>query len=331
MTRLGDEDRLIEWLRSRLSAAGQRLVGDDGAILPAQGLWTVTVDQQIAGTHFPKDLDPVLVARRLVAVNLSDLAAIGARPAYAFLALAFPKGFDARRFFKGLLEVCGRHDLKLAGGDVARSPTLAASLTLLGHPVRGGCWLQRSAARPDDLLWIGGALGESAAGRYLVGLGARLVGRRVTLPAVFSGSARTQAAARRAVRRHLGPRPQLELSQWLTKQRRVAAIDISDGLAIDLHRLCRQSQVGALIEGQSLPTPHGFESLCQELGHNPRQLVLSGGEDYVLVFTLPPRVTPPPRFGCCVIGAIRASRQVEIRERDGVYPLAPTGWDHLAS
>lgn len=327
--KLGSEDALVEWLRRRSEGTGRELLGDDGAVVGAQGEWAVTVDHQIAGVHYPEGLDPALVARRLMAVNCSDLAAMGALPRFAFLALAVQSDFDTRRLLASLQRECTRLGVELAGGDLARSRTTTASLTLMGRKKPRGSWLRRSNGRAGDGLWVGGTLGESAAGRLLLARGARMSGRRVILPKGSGGERGLAAAARRAVRRHLLPEPQLELGQWLAGRRRVAAIDLSDGLALDLHRLCRESGVGATLEGESLPQAERFGDLCRQLGRDPLELALTGGEDYVLLFTLPPRLEPPPELGCTRIGGITAERRVRLVTAVGSRALPARGWDHF--
>ena len=111
------EDELIDWLRRRTARRGGRWIGDDAAILPRSEQWAVTVDTQVEGVHFLPGLDPAVVARRLLAVNLSDLAAMGARPAFGFLALSAPGDYDHRRFLASLTDACERYELDLAGGD----------------------------------------------------------------------------------------------------------------------------------------------------------------------------------------------------------------------
>ncbi|TNF83754.1 MAG: thiamine-phosphate kinase [Acidobacteria bacterium] len=327
--KLGSEDALVEWLRQRSGRAGHTLLGDDGAVISAQGEWAVTLDHQIAGVHFPEGLDPALVARRLLAVNASDLAAMGAQPRFAFLALAVPPDFDARRLLASLSRECTRLGVELAGGDVAKSPTATTSLTLLGSKSPKGRWLSRSNGRAGDLLWVGGSLGESAAGRLLLARGARMSGRRVELPKRIGTDRGIAAAARRAVRRHLLPKPQLELGRWLAGRSRVAAIDLSDGLALDLHRLCRESGVGATLESDALPRPARFADLCRELDQDPLELTLTGGEDYVLLFTLSPSQKPPGDFGCTRVGRLTDGRKVQLTTADGTQALAAGGWDHF--
>ena len=323
------EDRLIAWLRREVRKRGVDLLGDDAAVLPAAAP-VVTVDQQIAGTHFPSDLPPAAVGRRLVAVAVSDLAAMAAEPRQAFLALTMPQGFDARPFLSALLTACDGLDMVLAGGDLARGPILAASLTVCGRRPPRGRIVRRSGTRPGDALWIGGTLGESAAGRLLLERGVRPVGRGFRLPGDVAVPAGLRRAAGRALRRHLEPRPQLELGRWLGSRRRAAAIDVSDGLAIDLHRLCRASDVGARIEAASLPLATEAERLAAHLGSSAERLALAGGEDYVLLFTLAPTARPPARFAARRIGAVVSGRRLTLTGRGGTRPLPPAGWDHLA-
>lgn len=315
------EDRLLRWLRTQID---HDLIGDDAAVLPAMGPCAVTVDSQIAGVHFTPDLDSALLARRLLAVNLSDLAAMGALPAYAFLALSTPPGFDHQRFFRALLTACRRYGLRLAGGDLASSTQTTATLTLLGILPGGGRWLQRSGAIPGHGLWLGGTIGESAAGRLLIERGAR-----IDLPAACEENRLLASVARRAVRRHLLPTPQLELGQWLGQQAEGAAIDVSDGLARDLHRLCRESHAGAEIAADDLPFAARFAALCTWIQSDPIELALGGGEDYVLLFTLPAGVSPPEDFGCRRIGRITKSRDIRLRSKGVTRRLPDFGWDHL--
>lgn len=323
------EDRLIDWLRERLGQPDR--LGDDAALLPASGPRTATVDSQIEGVHFPEGLDAALVARRLLAVNLSDLAAVGAAPRHALLALSARSEFDHRRFFRALLAECERHGIELAGGDLARNPqATSASLFLLGEPVAR--FVGRDQARPGDRIWVGGTLGESAAGQRLLAQGARLEGRRVELPRAFRAPESLARAARRAVRRHLQPRPQLELGQRLARLPRAAAIDLSDGLAKDLPRLCRESSVGAEVDAGRLPLARGFTRLSKALDADPIDLALAGGEDYVLLFTLPadcPEAWRPS--GCHPIGEIRTDGALRLMRNGTAEPWPETGWDHLST
>jgi thiamine-monophosphate kinase len=321
--RTSGEDALIDWLRRQPDTS---LIGNDAAVLPetpASIPFAVTVDQQIEGVHFPSGLAPDLLARRLLAVNLSDLAAMGASPAYAFLALAAPSGFDHKRFFKALLAACrrySRYGLRLAGGDLAKSPHgVTAALTLLGTKEENSRWLTRDGARPGHSLWLGGTVGESAAGRMLIEHG--------ETPPGFEA---LSSEVRRAVRRHLQPIPQLDLGRWLGTQEEGAAMDVSDGVARDLHRLCRASGTGAEIETKALPFSNRFTMLCERIGADPLGLALGGGEDYVLLFTLPADLSPPEEFACRRIGTITDRRGVFLVQDGKRRKLPELGWDHLA-
>ena len=323
---MSGETALLRWLRERIDPC---LLGDDAAVLPPGGPIAVTMDSQIAGVHFVPDLDPAVLARRLLAVNLSDLAAMGAEPAYAFLALSTAPGFDHRRFFRALIDACRRSGLVLAGGDLAESPrATVATLTLIGRRPESGRFLHRKDAVPGQALWLGGTIGESAAGQRLVARGARLRGRTIELPRDFEMNDSVRAAARRAVRRHLVPRPQLALGAWLGRQEEAAAMDVSDGLAIDLHRFCQESGAGAEIIAAGLPLSDRFGSLCREIRADPLSLALGGGEDYVLLFTLP-EGTVPPEPQARKIGRITRSKRIILREACGARDLPALGWDHL--
>ncbi len=321
------ENALLRWVRSQLDPC---LIGDDAAVVSlGGGPFAVTVDSQIAGVHFVPDLDPALLASRLLAINLSDLAAMGAEPAYAFLALSTPPGFDHRRFFRALIHSCRQAGVVLAGGDLAKSrEATVATLTLIGRRPESGRFLHRAGAAPDHALWLGGTIGESAAGQRLIARGARLHGNRVDLPEGFAASGSVQAAARRAVRRHLRPQPQLALGTWLGRQEEGAAMDVSDGLAIDLHRLCRESGVGAEILADELPLPDRFSDLCRTIGADPLSLALGGGEDYVLLFTLPEGISPAEP-GARKIGRITRAKRLVIRQEGVARDLPALGWDHL--
>jgi len=345
------EDELIAWLRGRLRGRlDPDLLGDDAAVLdpPAEGGRLVaTVDSQIAGVHYPAGLDPALVAARLVAVNLSDVAATGADPTHALLALSAPAGYDRRRFFAGLLPALREHGVVLAGGDLASTGggPAVATLTVLGRVPAGREPLRRGAARPGDALWVGGTLGGSAAGRHLLAAGAAAraggeldddpsLGLEIELPPGLPAA--LAEAGREAVARHLLPAPQLALGRALAEAaarrgRPAAAIDLSDGLSTDLGRLCRESGCGAEVVADELPVDSGLAGLAGRLGRPARELALSGGEDYVLLFTLPDGEDPPGGPGARRIGRITEGSGAVLVTAQGAEPLTPAGWDHLAA
>jgi thiamine-monophosphate kinase len=335
----GGEEAFVAWLRKKLPRPVR--VGDDTAELAARGRLVITVDQQIEGTHFARGLDLFVLGRRLMAVNLSDLAASGARPRWAVLALGLPEECDPRRLVEGVLAEAKRHGVALVGGDVAHSPLLTSSLTLLGDKDPKAASLARDQARAGHALWLGGPVGESALGCELFLRGAQLRGSAVTLPKDKGVQLRgnLSAAGRRAVARHLVPPPQLGLGRWLAslgssaRSGAGAVIDVSDGLAKDLRRLCVASGVGAELDLRRLRAAVSprFAELAAALGLDPIALALGGGEDYVLLFTLPAGVEPPSRFGCAQIGRITRAKEIWLLDAAGQrLELPEIGWDHLS-
>lgn len=326
--RFASEDELTGWLREQCARRENRLIGDDAALLPRNEKWAVTMDTQIENVHFASDLEPAAIARRLLAVNLSDLAAVGAQPAYAFLALSAPPDFQHRLFFEALLAECDGFGLELAGGDLSSQPRLMAVLTLLGYKPAGQRWLKRESARPGESLWLGGPIGEAALGLHLLQSGwtegrpFRLDGDRKIPDSLVS-------TAKRVVARQLLPRPQLELGNWLGGCGAGAAIDISDGFARDLRRLCTESGVGAEIDLARLPVSEDLEQLAELLGLSWPKLALEGGEDYVLLFSLPNGLVPPSAWDCREIGRITID-EIVLKSNSGTETLQAAGWDHLS-
>ena len=326
----GGEDRLIAWLAG-FAGAGDR-IGDDAVLLTlGKRRYALSVDTQRAGVHIPIDFDPADAARRLLAVSLSDLAATGAVPRWMLLALGIDDEAVARRFLRALVQAGSRYEIELIGGDTARPTTpgrLDASLTVIGEVPPGGSPLTRDAASPGDRLWIAGPVGESAMGLDLVRRGGRIVKRRANLPEGIPDP--LTRVASRALRRHLEPRPQIDLGLLLGRRTPAgAAIDVSDGLAADAARLCRRSGVGCELDERQLALRADARRLANHLGREPLELVLAGGEDYILLFTLP----PDAGFrcsGCRPIGRITTRPGLRLRLNDGTIETLPAdGWDHL--
>jgi len=233
-------------------------IGDDCALLrPDAGLeLAVTTDMLVEGRHFLPGAEPEALGHKALAVNLSDLAAVGATPRWATLALALPAA-DERwlaAFARGFFALAERYGVDLVGGDTTRGPLLTISITALGE-VPAGVAMYRASARPGDDIWVSGELG-----------GAALALAHPEL-------------AELAPRLHR-PEPRVELGERLRGLAR-AAIDVSDGLAGDLGHILERSQVGAVVEYEKIPRPAAFERF-REL---ERDCVLSGGDDYELLFT----------------------------------------------
>ena len=265
-------------------------VGDDGAVVAVRrGMeLVVSADMLIAGRHFLADTDARQLGHKALAVNLSDMAAMGATPRWATLALALPsvEGAWLSGFARGFMQLARRHGVDLIGGDTTRGP-LAICVQIMGE-VPAGRFLTRSGARAGDEVWVSGRIGDAA-----LALAARK--RRLRL----SGE------ELRTVQRRLDrPAPRIALGAALRGIAR-SAIDISDGLCADLGHICERSRVSAVIELERLPVS---PIARRHLGSAPgRGAVLAGGDDYELCFT-----APPARHRAVLSAALRARTQVTV-------------------
>ena len=254
-------------------------IGDDCAVFKTGGdeLWLVTMDTLVESIHFNNDWHPPFkLGWKSVAVNVSDIAAMGGNPTYAFLSLALPPDFSRQwlaEFSRGLAAACREYDCFLAGGDTVRSSEgIMITLTVMGHAAEDKI-LYRSNALSGDDIWVSGTLGSAAAGLDLCKRGR-----------VDDGSVAPLVEA------HCAPKPRLDLARRLATSGLVnAMIDLSDGLASDLAHICNQSSAGAVIQADLLPISGMVRDVAVELGKDPLHLALAGGEDYELLFTAPAR------------------------------------------
>lgn len=251
-------------------------IGDDCAVIAKnpQRSWLVTMDTLVETVHF--DLrwhPPEKLGRKAVAVNVSDIAAMGGEPVFVFLSLGLPQGFDpswVKGFAKGVDEACGEFGCILAGGDTVRSRGgVLITLTVIGEMPTDQV-LYRSGAQSGDGVWVSGTLGNAAAGLEIC--------RR--------GLTQHPGALLAPVEAHLNPQARVGLGRLLAESRRIhAMMDLSDGLATDLAHLCQQSNVGAVIHSAQLPSLPALHEAAHLLRVNPLDLMIKGGEDYELVFT----------------------------------------------
>jgi thiamine-monophosphate kinase len=293
-------------------------VGDDAAILACEGFLAVTVDTLVAGVHFPDGMAPHALGHRLMAVNLSDLAAMGARPRWCTLALTLPTVDEPwlEGFSRGLFELAERFGVCLVGGNLSRGP-LTLTLQLMGNAERAH-FLTRSGGHIGDDVYVTGTLGDSSAG-------IALITERAAAP--------LGSAAAALEERFYRPVPRVGAGLAL-KSLATAAIDISDGLLADLGHVCEASGCGATIDVERVPLSGELLSLFppqEALAH-----ALGGGDDYELCFTAPPSRameveaalenagTPVRRIGQLVPG------QTVVCRRDG-EPFAPAvrGYRHF--
>ena len=294
-----DEAILIDRYFARRSGARRDIVlgiGDDAAITrlaPGYDLVTAT-DAIFEGVHFPRGTEPRALGHRCLAVNLSDLAAMGAEPLWATLALSMPAANGAwlQQFSRGLFALADTFGVALIGGDTVRGP-LGMSVTVHGR-VRPGCFVPRSGARPGDGLYVTGHPGDAVAGRLLL------------------GSRRARRGAESLRRRFLYPLPRVPEGTSLARIAS-AMMDVSDGLHDDARKLLRASGCGADLDAGSIPLS---PELIRFAGIKAaRELALTGGDDYELLFAVPPKMEQrlrrlTGRWACAVtrLGVITARR-----------------------
>jgi len=305
-------------------------IGDDAALIePARGeIDVLTTDSLIEDIHFRRSwTDAAAIGHKALAVNLSDLAAMGATPRACLLSLALPDTMRLDEFdglLDGLLDLAGRSHTPLVGGNISRSPgPLVVDVTVTGS-VRRRRALRRSGARPGDELYVTGSLGGALAGL-------RLLERN-------GDSRATSAAARACVQRHERPEPRLRTGRMVARQGLAsAAIDLSDGLADGIRQLAAASGVGAEIDTAAIPVDPAMLEVCPDLGADPASMALAGGEDYELLFAVPARrrrgfLAAVRRGGettATRIGRLTATRDLETTT-DGVRrPLTTTGFEHF--
>ncbi len=293
-------------------------IGDDAALLhpPAGQQLAVTSDLLVSGVHFLPDADPFSLGHKALAVNLSDLAAMGAEPAWFMLNLTLPKA-DARwlePFCRGMFRLAREHNVQLIGGDTSRGP-LAIAVEAHGF-VPGGKALRRSGARAGDRVYVTGTLGDAA-----MALRHRLGGIRLAQDELTVLSERLDR-----------PTPRVREGMRL-RDIASSAIDVSDGLVADLGHILEMSRVGARISLDKIPVSPVCRAHIPETGWDT---VLATGDDYELCFTVPEnhiaaleKLQPVCGFHC--IGVIEAEPGLRVVDEAGKpYPPSQSGHDHFA-
>jgi len=315
---LGEFDIIARYFAKQVSRSDVLLgIGDDAAVLEvrADRKLVVAMDTIVAGVHFPAGIDAEDIGYRAVAVNLSDLAAMGATPAWMTLSLSLPEANETwlAGFAKGLFELAAKHEVALVGGDTLKGP-LVITVQIAGW-VEPDRWLTRAGAQPGDLVFISGVPGEAAAGLAVI---------QQHLP--------LDDSARHLTHRFLRPEPRISLGRHL-RTVASAAMDVSDGLLTDLGKLCAASGCGAQIDIDALPQSPAMQQLFAS--DNCVDYALAGGDDYEILFTVPPQrlaeVTslPAPLPICTQIGVITAGSGVECRRGNRPFTVKRRGYDHF--
>jgi len=312
---------LIARYFSRPSSRGDVLlgVGDDAAVvsMPTNRRLVAAVDTIVEGVHFLEGTDAAAIGHRALAVNLSDLAAMGATPAWFTLSLSIAKNDPTwlEGFSSGLYRLADRYNVALIGGDTVRGQ-LNVSVQVLGT-VEPEAWLARSGAKPGDAIFVSGIPGEAAAGL-----------------AVLKQSLSRSAASRHLVDRFLWPEPRIALGRSL-RTVASAAIDVSDGLLADLAHICERSGCGAHIDVESLPKSSEMSALFDAA--ECERWSLTGGDDYELLFTVPPErmLDAEVRIAaagirCAPIGRIVEGTGVTCHRGGRPIAIDRRGYDHFA-
>jgi thiamine-monophosphate kinase len=287
-------------------------IGDDSAVIdgPGPDYLLATVDSLVEGRHFWPDAPPEILGRRALAINISDIAAMGGSPEVALISLLIPPDSPAawvEALYSGLAEEARQFGIVIAGGNVTASVDRAIDVTLLGSVPKDQLIL-RSGARPGDVVAITGSLGDYFANRMMSG-GRSSRNMTVPTPRVLAGRALAASGLVHAM------------------------MDISDGIAGDIQHLARSSGVG--IELEALPMLPETRELALSLDRDPTEFVMSGGEDYELMFTV--AEADWPRIQSLIadptvtrIGTVTdQSRGVVVVGRDGRMPIKATGWTHF--
>lgn len=303
---------------TRRGAAAQvvRSIGDDCAVLEAQPgqQILVTTDFSLEGVHFRREWHPAdAIGHRCLTRGLSDIAAMGGAPFAAFLSLSLPPTLSQRwidQFFDGLLATARKANVTLAGGDIAQSPVgVMADITVLGS-IAAGQSILRSGAHAGDRLFVSGELGAPSA----------MLEKMYAEPTKHFRPSSCPA--------HFYPQAQLGLARYLSdKHLPSAMIDISDGLSLDLARLCRASGVGAVVQENAVPLAQ-FDRHEVDLRH-----ALHGGDEYQLLFTVPPGRRMPAEYKgvpLTLIGYITDGEEVSLEHENGyITALEPLGWQYF--
>ena len=288
-------------------------IGDDCAVVMIGGrTWAAASDMLVAGRHFEASwARPEDVGYKAVAVNASDVAAMGGIPRFVLVSGAAPDPETALGVFGGVAEACREFGVYPLGGDTTGADALTVDVAILGELETGP--VLRSGARPGHLLAVTGDLGASAAG--LLALQGGIDG--------FEG----------LKGRHLRPRPRVEAGRAAARLGVGAMIDLSDGLASDVRHVCERSGVGCVVDLDRLPVSEDTRGLAAGLGRDPLMLAATGGEDYELLVSAPERVLAAlaraSEVPVTVVGEITGSGEAAFR-RDGDVVEDLSGWDHFA-
>ena len=335
---------LLEEIRKSFKKKSKHVVvgiGDDAAVVRPQDKYLLfTTDMMIEGVHFDSSfITPYQLGFKIVSVNVSDIYAMGGKPFYLLLNIAMNKNTTKKfndRLFDGIKDAIRLYDTTLIGGDLSASNTgMSLSATVIGY---GEKYIKRSGANRGDKIYVTGNLGDSACGLELL----KKIKRPIPLKLAKSKELRVKSKdpalyairsmlseegfpwdiVEPLLRRHL--MPEARNPKKFIKDA-TSMIDISDGLLIDLSRLCNESKVGARIYINNIPLSPELKKAASSLGISPIKLALSGGEDYELLFTAPPK----KKVKAIYIGEITESERVIVDSSGKEKPFSAEGYQHF--
>jgi thiamine-monophosphate kinase len=321
---------LIESIRKDCITSLQGVVkgiGDDCAVFHSSSgrVLLLTTDMLVEDIHFLRNtITPYQLGRKAIAVNLSDIAAMGGTPLVTLISLAISSQTEVeeiQELYRGMREICGLYSVDIVGGDTVASPgNLIINVSLVGDANEQEV-LYRSGARPGDRIYLTGIVGDSSAGLSILK-------HEISSP---------ESLHRHFIKVHNEPEPLIKTGKVIAGS--TAMIDLSDGLLSDLGHICDESHVGALLLRDKVPLSEELKSLGAHAGFDPLDFALSGGEDYVLLVTVPGAKTrdfelaykdgkSAPLF---LIGDIREEKGIRIMNENGsAQDLVPKGFDHFS-
>lgn len=325
-------DRLDQLLGTPSDESIIRTIGDDAAVYQISDgkVHVITTDALIENIHFDRSFMPMeFLGVKSIAVNVSDVVAMNARPRYATITIGLPHDVSVEMVesvYAGIQKACKAYSLSLIGGDTTAAQRMTISVTVIGEAAEEDI-VYRHGAHIGDLVCVTGDLGASYAGlRILLEQRAALQSNGIEyVPALND--------FRYVIQRHLTPTPRLTVLQAMQKAgvKPTAMIDISDGLASEIQHICRQSHCGALLKAENLPIHAETRGTAEHFSQDADTYALYGGEDYELLLTLKPAdLEKLPDDTVTVIGEIKDEEDIHIQTPEGaLIPLKDRGYQHF--
>ena len=285
-------------------------IGDDAAIIKTKkGLQVLTTDCLVEGDHFRKDwFTPIQIGMKAIEINVSDIAAMGGIPKYVLVSLSLPKDLSVKfvdELYKGMWKACDKYNIDIIGGNMSHCDTIVISITLIGEVENRNLSL-RSGAKPGDLIFVSGNLGNGRAGL-------RLFQKKIK-------------GFDEVKKRYLEPKAKLKIA-WKLAPFINSMEDISDGLASEIKHICNESKCGAIIYKEKIPILDEVRSSACKLGDDVHDYALYGGEDFELVYTVSKNNLN--KINGFLIGKIKKNKGIKLSSQDKEEIIKAKGYDHF--